>query len=493
MAGMRQVPRGGNMDTAGSDTPDGKAPGDDAKDDVQAGPEAEQPAPQLRRDQLPVHEQIAAYIHESEGREQPTGDSVAAYYAAPLPERGKVAGRQTNWLLICSVIFVVMVASLGLVGWQAYRWAKSIGIVQNIPPAAVLVGTPLSWTELDSWPSIQESTSPMASNGLVPGDFDSDGDQELLVYLWSATSYQWPQSANIYELDGSISLVTLPAQNHYDSVWAWDCDGNGTDEIVMVDQSGANVYDRTGTLLSSIAGKYALAYTDGKLILADVNGDGISEVLLFDLLSNNKIVAYDHQGQVVWDQELDDGYSLQFSAGDVDGDGLDELVCILGGSTLLACGQSQEAVPINGWAAAVSYQPGRSTFMVLHCTDLNGDGTDEIIDPTLGYIDPAAGTYTPFLLPLSSTGAMLGVSPGLQMGSRIAVYDFDADGALNVAILHSPQSTAMQATAICIFDLSGALVYHEEFGEEVYGVAVAQSGGQEHLAVLTASRLLVYP
>jgi hypothetical protein len=473
------------MDTAGSDTPDGKAPGEKAQGDAQ-------PAPELRRDQLPVHEQIAAYLKESEGREQPTGDSVAAYYAAPLPERGKAVGRQTNWLLICSVIFVVMVAILGLVGWQAYRWAKSLGIVQNIPPpAAVLVGTPLTWTELDSWSSIQGRYAPVFGNGLVPGDFDGDGDDELMVYLSQKSSFQSQQSVNIYQMNGTFSTVPSLGQNYFGYLWAWDSDGNGTDEIVLSGYQGTSVYDHNGQHLTSIAGQ-PISSLDESLNLGDMDGNGVSEILLADPMNSSRIVAYDYQSQVVWDYTFT-SMPWQMGTGDVDGDGLDELVCCFGNQAPQALGKGQGAQQISVWYSSTPYQGGYSFFNQLYCADLNGDGIDEIIDPAVGYIEPAAGTMTRFLMPTTSTGAAMGSTYTMFLRSIAAVCDINADGARDIAILYTATPQATQATAICIFDLSGTLVYHEEFGEEVYGIAVAQSGGQEHLVVLTASRLLTYP
>jgi hypothetical protein len=50
-----------------------------------------------------------------------------------------------------------------------------------------------------------------------------------------------------------------------------------------------------------------------------------------------------------------------------------------------------------------------------------------------------------------------------------------------------------QASGLYIFDLSGALTYYEELGEVVHSVVVAKEAGQDHMVVLTDTRLLVYP
>jgi len=217
--------------------------------------------------------------------------------------------------------------------------------------------------------------------------------------------------------DGTAGVEFTAHRYRYGvEVAAGDLDGDGTDEIITAPGPGKknpaeiNIFDSGGNPLaglSIIAGPYKYgAYVAG----GDLDGDGRSEVIVgAGGGSRNpaevKVFVYDEGG--LKDSGIDllaynTGYGVRVAAGDVDGDGIDEII------TAPGAGRKNRGV-IKIWKVDSSLGTGQwsttfyKEFTVVHeyeythgvsvgSGDIDGDGVDEIITGA-GFYRKLPGPY----------------------------------------------------------------------------------------------------
>jgi len=418
-------------------------------------------------------------------------NSVAHYYRQYYgpPGQPDVGARKPRapWstkrlVTVITIVVVVVLGGCGLVVYLGYQGLKYMGIVPSYPPAKVHVGTALAWRELDTWSGRNQlfASPPYQEHGLASGDFDGDGDDEVATARSNSLAANPQPTVMVCEIGGGTQSVPMGSSALLASgLGAWDCNGDGTEELVLR-QSYTQIVcaDLSGIQLTSY---YGVVPDFGYPLSADVDGDGAAELILADATKPNVLQALDYSGNTVW-QTSYQGMDQQI-AGDIDDDGQDELLESTYGLVAKGLNKSNQTFP--GWPS------GESTFA---CADLNGDGTDEIIGEK-GYLDPASGNYTSFSLPTTTAQSYL--PPGLPlMGwcKPVAVGDFDGDGADDIAVLAlNFRGFSTEPTGLCIYDLQGSCTYYEQLGESVAAIECAQAAGQDYLVMMTDTRLLIYP
>ncbi|PXY33725.1 hypothetical protein BA062_15880 [Prauserella flavalba] len=132
---------------------------------------------------------------------------------------------------------------------------------------------------------------------------------------------------------------------------------------------------------------------------------------------------------------LDGLAPTEISAGDLNGDGVDDLAVANEGGTTITVLLSTVG---GGYQAPQRYQVGLSPSNV-HIHDFTGDGVDDIVD-----VDAGASTVS--VLPNLGDGRMgtAVTSPTSTAGTAaLTAADFDADGALDVAVSHPAGAVAV--------------------------------------------------
>jgi hypothetical protein len=376
---------------------------------------------------------------------------------------------------------VLLLGGCTTIALLTVRTMKQTGLLPNVPKAAVVTGTPITWRELGSWSSNGGGMfgGSYGTTTLLTGDFDGDKQTDLLV----------PEEENfggshggrkftLYSLSGNERPLTIGGNSYYFQSCVWDYDGDGFDEVALLDGSQAYIFNTAGQQQATIPGgsSYGSAVT-----LADVDGDGRKELPLSDTLNPNKLNLTDYHGTIVGSVPTT---GFGYTWGDIDGDGKDEKIeqGSIGG--LESTGIGKAPVPVPGWL-------GQSFGATLQCIDLNGDGCDEIVDRTSGYLDVKAGKYTTLAVPATSN--IMGGMPGMTTGT-VAAGDFDGDGKVELACPGGSTGVAGEAgTALYLFKLDGTLKYHEEFGKELHSIAGVAYGNKTHLVVLLEDKLLITP
>lgn len=147
------------------------------------------------------------------------------------------------------------------------------------------------------------------------GDFDGDGDADLLVTLGS-----WRHPLALFLEDGSLErVVTLPGQRTTTGALAGDFDGDGSDELALQGAHEVVIARLEGGRLSP---QQRVPVAPGaRLLAADLDGNGTASLVVYEpgtgrLMEKGSAKATDF-GSI---QPL---HALL--AGDFDGDGRDDL------------------------------------------------------------------------------------------------------------------------------------------------------------------------
>jgi len=219
-------------------------------------------------------------------------------------------------------------------------------------------------------------------------DIDRDGYLEIIVGSYVKRlcclnyngTIKWDVTTSI-EVEG-ISLTDVEGDDSFDLLL------HGADGIACFSNQGVEKW----SVEANIGG-----YSEPRIHLADVNGDGKMEVLCFPI--NDTLILISYQGTVIWSRsQIGKGFATVF-AYDLDGDNRDEIY--LYGYTYISC------LYENGF---IKWQ--ERAFHDYHSdpiiTDADGDGDKEIV--CIGSItvvaDPPYGYSYPVYVHYSKTGIL---------------------------------------------------------------------------------------
>ena len=291
---------------------------------------------------------------------------------------------------------------------------------------------------------------------------------------------------------------------------------------------------------------------DGVIVVGDYDGDGWDDLAVEEEALAETIRVYGGIGQRLanWELRMQPKYAL---AGDMDGDGKDEFVC-KEGSRLAVYGVGEDRWQVDTWPlgelpAACHDLNGDGTAEVigLVCEMQSPDGLrpgsevqaevnnfmedvvsgpdtsiliseeeyeeldeeeqaeyDAMIEeearlearrylrrmapytvPHGGILDVTTGQFTPLQVPEDATAwpyNMFSAEDG-----EIRCADINGDGDVEII------AKSGIGSALLMFNTSGELIYHEEFGKAATQMDIVHTSGGPVLVVLVEDRLLAYP
>jgi len=359
-----------------------------------------------------------------------------------------------------------------------YSAAGKLGVA----PTQVYVGSRLKWRRLAGSRSILAYNSDVFLAQLAVGNVDNDPADELILYPFR-------KPPTVYELDGAAHTIPLATELSAIGTLMWDYDGDGVDDLMAEEYKNRTpvrgIYDYNGHLLATpppdvLGRKYALA---------DLNGDGIKEVVNREITQRH-VAAIGRRGAAEGEIEVPT-YSAWTAYGDSDGDGHAEALALAilddTGIQLYAFGIGQDPVVYPAW---MDFQVDRQyKLLPTTCYDLDGDGAVEVFAADQGYFNPATNQYVELKYPACNQRT------SSDTGAEVQVADLDNDGSLEIITSDIwLESMRPGSAGLYIFDTQGNCKYYEELGDSIESWAIARDDQrQAHLVVKTENQLLVYP
>lgn len=322
----------------------------------------------------------------------------------------------------------------GLAAQTTYRYTvrsgDESGVSPDSPAATVTTPAPSKVT-----PTVRVTSSPNPS---------SDGDRVVVTVQVSSTgSTAVPTGTVSLQVDGATLTSALNPNGvaTFDRVlstgsYLLTATYGGDDRFTSATGSTTQQVNAAGLLAPYVA--YATGSSAASVVVADVNGDGRKEAVVattysFDPANDYMLFVHDFvpgtAAPVVTKVPTGDAYgdTAAMAAGDLDGDGTDDVVLATGGGVKVFLGS-----PTGLRAPALTPTAGAVTDVVV--ADLTGDGRLDVLAAVKG---PDGGNAT--LLPGLGDGsfgpASVLTGAGRTSNPVLGTGDFTGDGHDDVALL----------------------------------------------------------
>ncbi len=310
----------------------------------------------------------------------------------------------------------------------------TINVTTNLADAAFTIngsgsysGSGMSWAVTDApigtytiiFGAVEGYTTPSSQNQTLQtdGTINFSGDYEEIVEAQQAVNKNiivghGPGKRNnglvkVMKSDGSETGVEFFAHKYtYGvNVAAGDINCDGVDEVITAPGPGPKnpakikIFDKNGNHLRNLIITAFKNYKYGANVASgDFNGDGYHEVVAgVGAVPGNpayvKVFVYDTTKKKMINSGIkllayDRKYGVRVAAGDVDDDGIDEIITAPGPDefskgVLIKIWEVNTSSGIGQWSASLSYKytvKSRHRYSVsITSGDINGDGYDEVI------------------------------------------------------------------------------------------------------------------
>lgn len=221
-----------------------------------------------------------------------------------------------------------------------------------------------------------------------------------------------------------------------------DLDGDGTKEILTKDDSG-KVY------VMQLSGTNARGWPINTVPnltwpfdvgAGDINGDGVKEI--FTTTPDKRFLLWTHTGDLRSEFKLTDGAHSAPRLADLNGDGKDEFIIGQADGTVMVC--DEKGKPLNGWPFVTKH----SIYHTPQIIDLDGDGRLDVV--FTAWNPEGQGKEAGYIMALTADGRVLPGYPRF-IGKTIAPLtfaDLDGDGYLEMIAAGGINYTADQLHVI---------------------------------------------
>ncbi len=320
----------------------------------------------------------------------------------------------------------------------------------------------------DNWP--QKFASSTLDNSVVPVK-GSNGQSDLVVSLPNSF-FGFASGFRRYSYDGLLKYSL-----DYNSGFSYQAAADNLDqqpgnEVVILKDEVIRVIKPDNTFYEFLPGNASLNYQQTPIVLQDLNGDSVPEILALgnDISNNRYLFAWNTKGSLISNnypvQILDRGYSgrfpktsVYFLAADFDHDGSKEIIVRQSDAsrTSYLTILNSDGTPKN-WAAVQPLFPNTViTFMAA--SDLDHDGHTEIVLVTTGIAGAGEdweinGDYKVYVLADNGT-----VKPGWPVTicgfDALGIADMDRDSIDEIVVSGSYAPNGITITDIHVLKPDG--------------------------------------
>ncbi|MFN0060210.1 MAG: hypothetical protein ACKVX7_17265 [Planctomycetota bacterium] len=314
------------------------------------------------------------------------------------------------------------------------------------------------------WPVVSPPPGgPWAFHSMSMGDLDSDGLLEVIGYQ-IAQCRSWA-----FDGDGShiaswlFTPGTMFCPGTQEFLHIGDITGDGVPEVLFLGSSENHVLfalDRFGQGIPGwpvvVGGPGAVGHEIGRVVLADLNGDDVLEVIVQDRGFGyaSKLWVYDGQGNVLPGWPVDFDLLLAgLAVGDLEFDGVPEIVVSIadgfdpwiGPQPIYVLGP--DGAVRDGWPVTIVGGDGPRVLINVTIADLDGDYSCEIF-----------GTGPDAFYALDASGELRFWMFNFPYVVPPAVGDLDGDGTLEI-LVPSNGLTLMSSEGSIMAQIPGDAAY----------------------------------
>ncbi len=287
-----------------------------------------------------------------------------------------------------------------------------------------------------------ETATPGAPAGIVSGDFDGDGDQDIAITIVN------PSIVSVFKNTSTIGTISFAPKIDFatglnpEGIAAGDIDGDGKPDIVTADLNGFTVSilrntGSAGIISFSSPVSFPTGFAPRAVVVRDIDGDGKPDIAVATE-TPNKIVVFRNTstvGNISFAPRLDLAAGTRpwgIAIGDLDGDGKPDIVNSNNGSLNASVFRNTSTPGI------ISFDPKIDLFVgdfpqKVAIGDLDGDGKlDLAITNNTGF-----GSIISLYKNISTTGLIqfipkvdyvMGTGP-----TAVTIGDMDGDGLPDIA------------------------------------------------------------
>lgn len=216
-------------------------------------------------------------------------------------------------------------------------------------------------------------------SAVAVGDITGDNIPEIVAESYYSI-YAFDINGNV--LDGFPFIPGTDRVFSYSSPVLADLDGDGLREILAGDHSLAlgngavHALKSDGTVLEGWP-KYTAHWIYGPPAVGDIDGDGELDVAVGDQVlagsPSNRVYAWDKNGNNLpgWPSPFINAINNQILLADLDGDNMVELMWDDNTGNNVYIGYNHDGTPMDGWPISLN---GSSFFMNPFAVDINNDG-----------------------------------------------------------------------------------------------------------------------